>query len=87
MKILVDMNLSPRWVSVLVTAGFEAKHWSVLGTVSSPDSQILAFAQAFGVVLATTGRLEPSVVQIRTPSMSPDRNASDRGHQAIPERA
>jgi len=31
MKLLVDMNLSPRWVAVLEGAGFVAAHWSTLG--------------------------------------------------------
>src|SRR5438552_3542433 len=26
-KLLVDMNLSPQWVGVLIEAGFEAVHW------------------------------------------------------------
>ena len=28
MKVLVDMNLSPRWVKTLTDAGIEASHWS-----------------------------------------------------------
>ena len=31
MKLLLDMNLSPRWVGVLPAAGFEAIHWSDVG--------------------------------------------------------
>jgi len=31
MKLLVDMNLSPRRVGVMADAGIEAKHWSTLG--------------------------------------------------------
>lgn len=31
MKLLVDMNLSPRWVAVLVGAGVDAVHWSAVG--------------------------------------------------------
>jgi predicted nuclease of predicted toxin-antitoxin system len=27
MKLLVDMNLSPRWVDLLADAGIEAAHW------------------------------------------------------------
>ena len=30
-ELLVDMNLAPRWVSVLTAAGFSAEHWSSLG--------------------------------------------------------
>lgn len=40
MKLLVDMNLSPRWVNLLADAGFEAAHWSTLGASNVPDSVI-----------------------------------------------
>ena len=32
MKLLVDMNLSPSWVERLARHGFEAVHWSTIGT-------------------------------------------------------
>jgi len=35
MKVLLDMNLSPRWVSLLVDAGMEAVHWSHIGDNST----------------------------------------------------
>jgi predicted nuclease of predicted toxin-antitoxin system len=31
MKLLIDMNLSPRWVKALAEAEIEASHWSSLG--------------------------------------------------------
>jgi predicted nuclease of predicted toxin-antitoxin system len=31
MKLLVDMNLPPRWVQFLATKGIEAVHWSAVG--------------------------------------------------------
>ena len=52
MKLLVDMNLSPRWVSMLADAGIEAMHWSALGAVNALDSEIMAFAEAKGYVVA-----------------------------------
>jgi len=36
MKLLLDMNLSPRWVGVLADAGIEAAHWSLLGAKNAP---------------------------------------------------
>ena len=83
MKLLVDMNLSPRWVSVLANAGFEAAHWSTLGAKNAPDSEIMAYAKAtnsvvlthdldFGAMLAATHGEKPSVVQIRAEDVSPD---------------
>jgi predicted nuclease of predicted toxin-antitoxin system len=45
MKLLVDMNLSPRWVETLTQAGFEAAHWSSLGAPDASDAAIRAFAR------------------------------------------
>jgi predicted nuclease of predicted toxin-antitoxin system len=83
MKLLVDMNLSPRWVSLLVGAGIEAAHWSMLGARNAPDIEIMAFAKAngfvvlthdldFSAILAATHGDKPSVVQIRAEDVSPD---------------
>ena len=30
MKIVIDMNLSPTWVSPFEAAGYEAVHWSTV---------------------------------------------------------
>lgn len=83
MKLLVDMNLSPRWVPVLVDAGIEATHWTSLGAPDAPDSEIMDFAKAhdyvvlthdldFSAILAATRGDKPSVVQIRAEDVSPD---------------
>jgi predicted nuclease of predicted toxin-antitoxin system len=83
MRLLIDMNLAPRWVNVLADAGFEAAHWSTLGAGNAPDSEIMAFAKAsdyvvlthdldFGAILAATHGEKPSVVQIRAEDVSPD---------------
>ena len=83
MKLLVDMNLSPRWIGVLTDAGFEAAHWSTLGAKNAPDSEIMAYAKAtnsvvlthdldFGAMLAAPHGEKPSVVQIRAEDVSPD---------------
>lgn len=82
MKLLVDMNLSPRWVAVLTEGGFEAVHWSVVGAPNAPDAAIMAFALAsdfvvlthdldFSAILATTHGTKPSVVQLRADDVSP----------------
>jgi predicted nuclease of predicted toxin-antitoxin system len=41
MKVLIDMNLSPRWLGALTGAGFEAVHWSALGPGNAPDAEIM----------------------------------------------
>ena len=83
MKLLVDMNLSPRWISILAVAGIESVHSSTLGARNAPDTEIMAFAAAndyvvlthdldFGAILAATQGEKPSVVQIRAEDVSPD---------------
>ena len=83
MKLLVDMNLSPRWIGMLIDAGIEAAHWSTLGANNAPDTEIMAFASAnnyvvlthdldFSAILAVTHGEKPSVVQIRAEDVSPD---------------
>lgn len=83
MRLIIDMNLSPRWVGLLNGAGFEAAHWSALGATNAPDSEIMAYAAAhgcvvmthdldFGSILAATHGEKPSVVQIRAADVSPD---------------
>ncbi len=82
-EVLVDMNLSPRWVNTLAHAGIKAEHWSELGVANAPDSEIMAFAKAkgyvvlthdldFSAILAATHGDKPSVVQIRSEDLSPD---------------
>lgn len=82
-KLLVDMNLSPRWVGMLSEAGIEAVHWSTLGANNAPDSEIMAYANShdyvalthdldFSAILAATHGEKPSVVQIRAEDVNPD---------------
>lgn len=83
MKIVVDMNLSPRWVATLASHGLRAEHWSEIGAPSAPDSEVLAYAREhecvvlthdldFGAMLAASGGEAPSVIQIRSGDVSPD---------------
>lgn len=73
MKLLVDMNLSPRWIGFLGEAGLDAVHWSAVGRVDAPDAEIMAHAAAydcvvlthdldFGAILAAMGGTRPSVI-------------------------
>jgi predicted nuclease of predicted toxin-antitoxin system len=41
MRLLVDMNLTPRWVQELGAAGHEALHWSVAGPAAASDPAVL----------------------------------------------
>jgi predicted nuclease of predicted toxin-antitoxin system len=82
MKILVDMNLSPRWADYLKEAGLEAAHWSTLGPPNASDREIMAYASSegyvvlthdldFSSILAATQGGWPSVVQVRSDDVSP----------------
>jgi predicted nuclease of predicted toxin-antitoxin system len=81
MRLLIDMNLSPRWVGLLERAAIDAVHWSTVGAHNAPDKQIMAYAAAhdyvvlthdldFGAILAATQGEKPSVVQIRADDVS-----------------
>jgi predicted nuclease of predicted toxin-antitoxin system len=83
MRLLVDMNLTPRWIQVLEAAGYESAHWSTIGAHDAPDSVIMAHAAHhdcvvlthdldFGAILAATHGEKPSVVQIRAVDVTPE---------------
>lgn len=81
MKLLVDMNLSPRWVGLLINAGIEAVHWSTLGAANAPDVEIMAFARAKGYVVLTHD-LDFSAILAATHGASPVWYKSVRGMSA-----
>lgn len=83
MRLLIDMNLSPRWAGLMNSVGIEATHWSTIGAHNASDPQIMAYAAEhdcvvlthdldFGAILAATQGHKPSVVQIRAENVSPD---------------
>jgi predicted nuclease of predicted toxin-antitoxin system len=82
MKLLLDMNLSPRWTALLRNAGWESVHWSSIGKGDEPDFQIMAYAAErgyivltadmdFSAILAATHGEKPSVVQLRADDVTP----------------
>ena len=82
MKVLIDMNLSPKWVDILSNAGFKAFHWSTIGEADAPDTRITQHAAAngfvvpthdldFSAMLAASKGEKPSVVQIRVDDIRP----------------
>lgn len=83
MRLLVDMNLAPRWVDLLADAGMPAVHWSAIGALDAPDTEIMAYARAhgyvvlthdldFGAMLAANQGNKPSVVQLRADDVRPE---------------
>ncbi len=83
MKLLLDMNLAPRWAEYLAAAGIHAVHWSSIGSSNAPDAAIMAYARSenfiiftqdldFTTLLAFTRNKKPSVIQIRAENTSPE---------------
>lgn len=77
------MNLSPDWVPALEQEGIEAVHWSEVGSPSAPDEEIFRYARQryfvvfthdldFGDILAATGAISPSVIQVRVEDTAPE---------------
>ena len=88
MRLLVDMNLSPDWVPLLADHGWEACHWSAVGSGNEPDPHLLAWARARGHVVITqdldfsqilyaTRESGPSIVLLR---MDNEFDAAARRH-------
>lgn len=82
MKILVDMNLSPRWRETLQASGYEAVWWRDVGPENPPDEVLFAWARErgytvltadldFGHLLSLTGEDGPSVILLRLPYTEP----------------
>ena len=83
MRLLIDMNLTIRWVQQPLDAGHEAVHWSTIGKRTAPDSEICVFARERGYIvltndldfpqiLAHTRELGPSVVLLRGEPLVPE---------------
>ena len=82
MKFLIDMNLSPQWVEVFMSAGLDAAHWSTIGDSCATDRSIMEWARTsgyvvfthdldFGAILAATQADGPSVIQVRAENILP----------------
>ena len=101
MKVLIDMNLSPRWTEVFERNGWHAVHWSSVGDHRATDRVIMDWARInehvifthdldFGALLAATHAEGPSVIQVRAQDVLPEAMeavivASIRQHGALIE--
>lgn len=76
MKFLLDNNLSPRLVGLLVAAGQDAVHVRDLGLAHATDDAVISRAEAdgrilvsadtdFGTLLARSNRSRPSFMLLR----------------------
>ncbi len=87
MRLLIDMNLTPRLVPFLISAGHECAHWSTLGPCDAPDDAICLLDRVRGFVLITndldfpqilahTREAKPSVVLLRGEPLTPELRGS-----------
>lgn len=83
MTVLIDMNLSSRWVELLETSGHRSIHWSTIGRAFDDDSTIMRHAEEngyvvltqdldFGSMLAISKATKPSVIQLRAENAGPE---------------
>jgi predicted nuclease of predicted toxin-antitoxin system len=81
-RLVIDMNLSPAWVTELKNHSVDAIHWSEVGSATSPDTEIMTWAVKngymvlthdldFGALLAASGNTGPSVIQLRAEDVRP----------------
>ena len=84
MKLLFDMNLSPKLADTLITRGIESVHWFQIGAPEATDSEIVAYAYVndfiivtcdldFSIIMSISHGSKPSVVQIRVQGIPTDR--------------
>jgi predicted nuclease of predicted toxin-antitoxin system len=87
MRLLIDMNLTLRWVQVLADPGHEALHWSTADDSTASDGEICAYARENGYVILTndldfpqilahTRQIGPSVVLLRGEPLVPEERGS-----------
>jgi predicted nuclease of predicted toxin-antitoxin system len=83
-QLVVDISLSPAWVDVFTKHGWPAVHWSTVGDPRAKDRIVMAWAREhahivlthdldFGTLLALTRATGPSVIQVRTHDVLPER--------------
>jgi predicted nuclease of predicted toxin-antitoxin system len=82
-RFIVDVNLSPEWVTLLVRRGHDARHWRDIDADRAKDDEIIDWAAReqrivftadldFAAAIAMRGLSVPSVVQLRTGSTDPN---------------
>ena len=76
MKLILDMNISPKLVNLLIQRNINAKHWCMVGENDAKDSEIFAYAKEndciivtsdldFTTILSVSQAKKPSIIQIR----------------------
>jgi predicted nuclease of predicted toxin-antitoxin system len=82
-RLLIEMNLTIRWVQQLFEAGHEAVHWSTIGKPTASDTEICIYGRERGYIILTndldfpqilahTRESGPSVVLLRGEPLVPE---------------
>ncbi len=77
MKLLLDMNLSPKLSVLLMNHGIESAHWHDIGAPNARDEEIMIYAREnefivvtydldFSAILSATHGRKPSIIQLRS---------------------
>ena len=81
MKILIDMNVSPKFADLFIKKGVDAAHWIEIGAPDAEDTEIMEYASKnnyiimtcdldFNIILSITHSIKPSIVQLRVQRIS-----------------
>ncbi|MBI2918984.1 MAG: DUF5615 family PIN-like protein [Chloroflexi bacterium] len=95
LRLLADMNLSPKTVAALRSKGMDILRVSELLPVTAPDDEVLALARQeartlitqdldFSSLVALGGHTRPSLITLRLSSSDPE-TATRRLLAALPE--
>ena len=52
-SLLLDMNISPAWVSLLAGDGIYSVHWKDVGVLNASDAAIMTYARSNGYIVIT----------------------------------
>ena len=66
-EFLLDMNLSPRWLSTLGDARIEAIHWSQVGDPCAPDSLFASEASLNQGIFKYQGGIQRANMLLKQP--------------------
>ncbi|MEZ5405518.1 MAG: DUF5615 family PIN-like protein [Verrucomicrobiia bacterium] len=83
MNLLVDVCLTPEWISYLTAHDISAIHWSTIGNLDVEDHIIFDYATEhnyiilthdldFGALLSHTRSHKPSIIQARVDNTTPE---------------
>jgi predicted nuclease of predicted toxin-antitoxin system len=81
-NLLLDVNLSIKWIDFLKDSGINCTHWLAVGNCDDTDTEIFDYATAndfavfthdldFGTILSKQKSSKPSVIQLRTKDTLP----------------